>query len=387
VGHAGVITIASVTKRYEPAAPCVLDQVTLQVDPGEFLVVMGPSGSGKSTLLNVIAGLDRPSSGRITVGGVDLSTLDESGLARLRRDRLGFIFQFFHLLPDLTVWDNILLPARLAGKRAEARATDLLRRLDITQIAGQLPGRLSGGERQRVAIARALINQPTVLLADEPTGALDSRTGAQVFDLLTELNQDGQTILMVTHDARLANRHARRVIRLADGRVVAEARPQNGLMFTDMVSSTPLLEAIGDDAWHDLSALVDGTVRETVAQYGGREITHSGDGFFVLFPSAVEAIDCGVDIQRRLHDHRRQHGFVPPLRIGVHIGAVESSGGTVRGAAVHRAARICALAAGGEIVASSEALEGSGRKGADLRAVSLKGVPDEVLVGTVLWKP
>src|SRR5919109_4751237 len=352
-----VIQVTGVTKRFQAAGPNVLDGVTLEVEPGEFLVVMGPSGSGKSTLLNLIAGPPRPTAGSVTVAGIDLGGLDESGLARLRRERIGFIFQFFHLLPNLSVWDNVMLPARLTSRRhtAEERGSVLLDQLQIGDLAGQFPDSLSGGERQRVAIARALINRPTVLLADEPTGALDSRTGAYVLDLLAQLNREGQTILLVTHDARLANRHGRRVVRLRDGQVMADAPRERGLLFTDIVGSTRLLEAMGDDAWRDVSAMVDATVREALAEYGGREITHSGDGFFIVFPTAVEAIDCGVEIQRRLVEHRRRHGFAPPLRIGVHAGPVESSGGTVRGAAVHRAARICALAGGGEIVASSEA--------------------------------
>ena len=381
-----MIQVTGLTKRFGTSAN-VLDGVSLEVLSGEFLVVMGPSGSGKSTLLNLIAGLDRPTAGTVVVGGLDLGKLDESGLARLRRERIGFVFQFFHLLSNLTVWDNVMLPARLAGQRrgADERGRVLLDQLQISELALHFPDTLSGGERQRVAIARALINRPTVLLADEPTGALDSKTGAHVLDLLAQLNRDGQTIVLVTHDARLANRHGQRVIRLRDGQVVADAPRERGLMFTDIVSSTRLLEAIGDEAWRDVSALVDTTVRQTFAEYGGREITHAGDGFFVVFPTAGEAIECGIDIQRRLLEHRRVHGFAPPVRIGIHTGAVEASGGTLRGAAVHRAARICSVASGGEIIASREALEAGGRELEDLRAVSLKGLPEPVEVGTVHW--
>src|SRR5215467_1436356 len=203
-----------------------LDHVSLDVQEGEFAAVMGPSGSGKSTLLNLVAGLDRASSGEVVVDGTDLSRLGEAGLARFRRQRLGVVFQFFHLLPNLSVLENVLVPAHLAGRAAgaEARARELLARLGIEDVARRYPARLSGGQQQRVAIARALINAPRLLLADEPTGALDSATGAQVMELLAELHRDGQTVLLVTHDARLAARHSGRVISLVDGRVIDDAR-------------------------------------------------------------------------------------------------------------------------------------------------------------------
>src|SRR5215469_14416394 len=203
-----------------------LDHVTLDIAEGEFAAVMGPSGSGKSTLLNLVAGLDRPTSGQVGVDGTDLGGLGEAALARFRRARLGVVFQFFHLLPNLTVLENVLVPAHLAGRapRAEARARELLARLGIEDVARRYPSRLSGGQQQRVAIARALINAPRLLLADEPTGALDSATGAQVMELLAELHRDGQTVLLVTHDARLAARHSERVISVVDGRVIDDAR-------------------------------------------------------------------------------------------------------------------------------------------------------------------
>src|SRR5215831_1792054 len=203
-----------------------LDHVSLDVQEGEFAAVMGPSGSGKSTLLNLVAGLDRATSGQVVVDGTDLGGLGEAGLARFRRQRLGVVFQFFHLLPNLSVLENVLVPAHLAGRavRADARARELLARLGIEDVARRYPARLSGGQQQRVAIARALINAPRLLLADEPTGALDSATGAQVMELLAELHRDGQTVLLVTHDARLAARHSERVISLVDGRIIDDAR-------------------------------------------------------------------------------------------------------------------------------------------------------------------
>jgi len=203
-----------------------LDHVSLDVQEGEFAAVMGPSGSGKSTLLNLVAGLDRATSGQVVVDGTDLGGLGEAGLARFRRQRLGVVFQFFHLLPNLSVLENVLVPAHLAGRavRADARARELLARLGIEDVARRYPARLSGGQQQRVAIARALINEPRLLLADEPTGALDSASGAQVMELMTELHRGGQTVLLVTHDARLAARHSERVISLVDGRVIDDAR-------------------------------------------------------------------------------------------------------------------------------------------------------------------
>ena len=207
----------------------VLTGVNLQVAEGEFAALIGPSGSGKSTLLNVLAGLDRPSSGTVVVDGRDLGDLDEARLARFRRGRIGFVFQFFHLLNNLSVLDNVLIAAQLAGTDEAAsrtRAHRLLDDLGIASKARDYPAKLSGGERQRVAIARALINQPAVLLADEPTGALDSQTGEQVAGLLMSFNKRGQTILLATHDMELARGCARRLITLRDGRLTGDTQPQ-----------------------------------------------------------------------------------------------------------------------------------------------------------------
>ncbi|MFD5257781.1 ABC transporter ATP-binding protein [Streptomyces bobili] len=222
---APVIDLRGVSRRYG-AGPPALDDVTLSVREGEALAVVGPSGSGKSTLLNLVAGLDRPSAGSVTVGGVRVDELNETGSARYRRDRIGMVFQFFHLLDDLTVHDNVLLPAQLAGMpRAEARgrAAELLRHLGIERHAAAYPGLLSGGERQRVAVARALMNRPALLLADEPTGALDTASGEQVRELFTGLNADGQTIVLVTHDLALARSCATRTVELVDGRVARDS--------------------------------------------------------------------------------------------------------------------------------------------------------------------
>jgi putative ABC transport system ATP-binding protein len=225
-----IIEISNVSKRYDgDAGQTALDDVSLSVPASQFVAVMGPSGSGKSTLLNLIAGLDRPTRGDVYVDGVHINRLGEAALARYRRARLGFVFQFFNLLDQLCVVDNILLPAQLAGVKsrvARARANQLMERLDIGDKAKAYPGRLSGGQRQRVAIARALINRPTVLVADEPTGALDSHSGEAVMDLLAGINQQGQTVILVTHDARLAAAYAQRVISLRDGHVLDDAQMQ-----------------------------------------------------------------------------------------------------------------------------------------------------------------
>ncbi|MER5760527.1 ABC transporter ATP-binding protein [Streptomyces sp. NPDC002082] len=219
-----LIDLREVTKTYG-SGPAVLAGIGLRVRAGEALAVLGPSGSGKSTLLNLIAGLDRPSGGSVTVDGVRVDGLTETASAKYRRSRIGMVFQFFNLLDDLTVLDNVLLPAQLAGMprtEAAARAAELLAHLGIDRHARAFPGRLSGGERQRVAVARALMNRPPLLLADEPTGALDTASGADVRDLLRELNADGQTIVLVTHDLALAEACATRTIELVDGRIARD---------------------------------------------------------------------------------------------------------------------------------------------------------------------
>jgi putative ABC transport system ATP-binding protein len=221
-----LISLTDITKIYRGAGQTALASVSLTIPTGQFAAVMGPSGSGKSTLLNMIAGLDRPTQGEVQVDGVNVNRLGEAALARYRRAKLGFVFQFFNLLDRLTVLDNILLPAQLVGLKprvAQERAHILLAQLGIAEKARAYPGRLSGGERQRVAIARALINQPAVLLADEPTGALDSRSGEAVMDMLAQIHRDGQTVLLVTHDAKLAASYASRVLTMRDGRIVDDA--------------------------------------------------------------------------------------------------------------------------------------------------------------------
>ena len=220
-----LVELTAVVKVYSGAERPAVDHVSLSIGAGEVAAVMGPSGSGKSTLLNLVAGLDRPSGGSIRVDGVELTRLGEAQLARYRRTKVGLVFQFFNLLNNLTVLDNVAVPAELAGvgrRQARRRSLELLDELGLVEQARSFPTRLSGGQRQRVAVARALVNRPALLLADEPTGALDKRSGEQVIDLLGGLNRAGQTIVLVTHDPRLAGRCADRVVSLVDGAVAED---------------------------------------------------------------------------------------------------------------------------------------------------------------------
>jgi putative ABC transport system ATP-binding protein len=205
----------------------VLHDVNFGIEDGEFVAVVGPSGSGKSTLLGLMAGLDRPSGGKVVLDGTDIAALSEDERARLRRERIGFVFQSFQLIPTLTAEENVGVPLELRGDNdARERARDLLERVGLADRSGHYPAQLSGGEQQRVALARAFVHGPRILFADEPTGNLDAATGERIMELLIELNRErGTTLVLVTHDAELAGR-ARRTIRLADGRVVSDT--QNG---------------------------------------------------------------------------------------------------------------------------------------------------------------
>ncbi|HSL23321.1 MAG TPA: ABC transporter ATP-binding protein [Vicinamibacterales bacterium] len=199
----------------------ILHPITLSIPRGSFVAITGPSGSGKSTLLGLIAGLDEPSTGRIVIDGADITALGEDELARLRGAKIGFVFQFFHLIPSLTALENVLVPLELSGAPdAGVRARALLDEVGLTARGHHYPSQLSGGEQQRVAIARALANDPPVLLADEPTGNLDSATGRQIVDLLARVNATrGTTLVLVTHDPEIAGR-ARATVALLDGRIV-----------------------------------------------------------------------------------------------------------------------------------------------------------------------
>lgn len=201
----------------------VLRDVSFTIEQGDFVAIVGPSGSGKTTLLGLLAGLDTPTHGKVILDGHDLTTMSENERARLRGEKVGFVFQTFQLIPTLTAQENIQVPLELQGNNgAETRAQDLLGKVGLDARGHHFPTQLSGGEQQRVALARAFANSPRILFADEPTGNLDAATGAKVFDLLATLNREsGSTIVLVTHDAGLAGR-ASRVIRLSDGRVVGD---------------------------------------------------------------------------------------------------------------------------------------------------------------------
>ena len=200
----------------------VLEDISFMVSPGEFLAIVGPSGSGKTTLLGLLAGLDRPASGEVWLDGNPLSAMNEDERAALRGAKVGFVFQSYQLIPMLTALENVQVPLELRGESDPARARALLERVGLGDRTGHYPAQLSGGEQQRVALARAFSTQPKVLFADEPTGNLDQRTGAGIIELMTDLNREaGTTLVLVTHDPELAGR-ARRILRLADGRLVSD---------------------------------------------------------------------------------------------------------------------------------------------------------------------
>src|SRR3954469_22341359 len=201
----------------------VLKSITLDVPSGSFLAILGPSGSGKSTLLGLLAGLDKPTGGRVWLDGVELGPLSEDERARLRGEKVGFVFQSFHLIPTLTARENIQVPLELRGLEAQARADELLGRVGLGDRGHHYPAQLSGGEQQRVALARAFSHRPRVLFADEPTGSLDAATGARVIELMSELNREvGTTLVLVTHDQTLAAR-AHRIVRLHDGALQSDS--------------------------------------------------------------------------------------------------------------------------------------------------------------------
>jgi putative ABC transport system ATP-binding protein len=220
-----VVTATDVTRRYGEGATAVeaLRGVSLEVEPGALVAVMGPSGSGKSTLMHILAGLDQPTSGTTTIGGAEISRLGDNELTKLRREHIGFVFQFFNLLPMLTAEENVLLPLTIAGAKPDrAWIEELLKTTGLDDRRDHRPAELSGGQQQRVAIARALVSRPTVVFADEPTGNLDSKTSEEILELLRHaVDERQQTIVMVTHDPRAASM-ADRILFLADGLVVGD---------------------------------------------------------------------------------------------------------------------------------------------------------------------
>ncbi|MFM9012186.1 MAG: ABC transporter ATP-binding protein [Gemmatimonadota bacterium] len=235
-----MLATRDLTKEYQSGTSrlAVLRDVTFEIPQGAFVAIVGPSGSGKTTLLGLLAGLDLPSRGAVVLDGVDLNALDEDGRAKLRGEKVGFIFQSFQLIPTLTAAENVQVPLELRGEPdAAMRARDLLARVGLGDRTHHYPNQLSGGEQQRVAIARAFANRPRILFADEPTGNLDGTTGEKIFALLDQLNREsGATVVIVTHDLTLAE-HAQRVIRLRDGLVI-EDRPGRGSA-TAMHASEP----------------------------------------------------------------------------------------------------------------------------------------------------
>ena len=231
-----VVSASDVVRRYGSGDTAVdaLRGVSVDIARGRLTAVMGPSGSGKSTLMHILAGLDQPTAGEVSVAGVDITDLDDAALTRLRRDHIGFIFQFFNLLPMLTAAENIALPLKLAGQKPDAAWLDeLVRTVGLGERLSHRPSELSGGQQQRVAIARALVSRPTIMFADEPTGNLDSRTSGEILTLLRGMVSDlGQTTVMVTHDAHAAA-IADRVLFLADGRIARDLGPSTAHTILD----------------------------------------------------------------------------------------------------------------------------------------------------------
>ncbi|MBM3392067.1 MAG: ABC transporter ATP-binding protein [Betaproteobacteria bacterium] len=244
-----VIRIEGLFKDYDtPAGPFpALKDVNLAIRPGEFVAIMGPSGSGKSTFMNILGCLDRPTQGRYVLAGRDIASLDKDETAALRNRTIGFVFQGFNLLPRMNLADNVSLPLVYAGvghEERRARAQAMLDKVGLGGYANSLPSRISGGQQQRVAIARALVNRPGLILADEPTGNLDSHTGEEIMGVFNALNDEGITIVLITHEADIAA-HARRQVRFFDGRIVHDAPTQQHRQPTSAASRRPPLQREG----------------------------------------------------------------------------------------------------------------------------------------------
>ena len=223
-----IVEMTKLTKTFGKGSSTIkaLDGVDLKIKTGDFIAIIGPSGSGKSTLMNMIGCLDKPTSGSIRIMGKDLNVLSDKQTTKLRNRTIGFVFQSFFLLPKTTALDNVATPLYYRGtpaKEARKKAMEILGKLDLSDRYSHLPTELSGGQQQRVAIARALVTEPNLILADEPTGALDSKNGQQVLDLLTKLNNEGKTIVLITHDKEIANR-AKKIIRIKDGKITESTR-------------------------------------------------------------------------------------------------------------------------------------------------------------------
>jgi putative ABC transport system ATP-binding protein len=235
-----VVRASDITRTYGEGATAVeaLRGVSLDVESGQLVAVMGPSGSGKSTLMHILAGLDKPTGGTVEIAGTEITTLNDTGLTRLRREHIGFVFQFFNLLPMLSAEENVVLPLSIAGEKAEDRwLNELLQETGLLDRKSHRPSELSGGQQQRVALARALVTRPTILFADEPTGNLDSKTGGEILELLrNSVDTYGQTTVMVTHEARAAV-IADRILFIADGLIVRELKGASQNDVLDVMSS------------------------------------------------------------------------------------------------------------------------------------------------------
>ena len=219
-----------------PTRVVALDNVSLEVENGNFIAVMGPSGSGKSTLLNIIGGLDQLSSGEVILDGKRIDGYDENALVEIRRGKIAYVFQQYHLLPSLTAMENVLMPLIFAGDgKNEKEALEILKRVGLEKRAGHKPSQLSGGEQQRVAIARTLVTSPGLILADEPTGNMDQKTGNEILELFKELNAEGRSIVMVTHSPDIA-KHAKEIIYLQDGQVIKRVKNHDGKVPCEMNS-------------------------------------------------------------------------------------------------------------------------------------------------------
>jgi putative ABC transport system ATP-binding protein len=390
------VALEEVTKLYGggPEPVGALREVSLRIPAGEFVAIMGPSGSGKSTLLNLIAGLDSPSAGRVLLGGRDVAYLLDNARSDLRLREIGFVFQSFNLFPTFTAEENVAWPLEFLGvpwREARRRAQGALAQVELPPaVAGRRPAQLSGGEQQRVAIARALVTEPRLLLADEPTGNLDSQTGQTILDLLRRLNVEQHlTVVLVTHST-LAASHAQRTIELHDGQILREARGTVTIMFSDIEGFTVMTERLGDHTMQDILHTHCSIVREQIAAHGGFEVKAQGDGFMIAFRSAGRAVHCAVAIQRAMAAYD-EHAEAPVhLRIGLHTGEAIHEGDDFFGRSVIVAARIAAAARSGEILVSSlvrELTGGSEEFAFDGgREVELKGLAGPHRVFAVDWE-
>src|SRR5262245_37431235 len=391
------VALEEVSKVYGggPEPVGALRDVNLCITAGEFVAILGPSGSGKSTLLNLLAGLDSPSTGRVLVGGRDIALLRENARSDLRLREICFVFQSFNLFPTFTAEENVAWPLEFLGTRwrdARRRAQEALVQVGLPPaVRSRRPAQLSGGEQQRVAIARALVTEPRLILADEPTGNLDSQTGQTILELLRRLNSDRQlTVVLVTHNA-LAATQAQRTVELRDGEIVREERGTVTMMFSDIVGFTAMMERLGEGRAQGILRRHCAIVGEQIAAHGGFEVKAQGDGFMIAFPSARQALRCAVATQRAMAAYD-EHAEVPVrLRIGLHTGEATKEGDDFFGRSVIVAARIADVAGSGEILVSSVVRELTASTEGFVfdngREVALKALQGPCHVYAVAWAP